>query len=55
MLSHDNVTWTAVVCCQILNVRETSDVVSYLPLSHIAAQLVVSTSVPVSGPVSGEC
>jgi len=40
MLSHDNVTWTAVVCCQILNVRETSDVVSYLPLSHIAAQLV---------------
>ncbi|KAL5267519.1 hypothetical protein ACHWQZ_G004525 [Mnemiopsis leidyi] len=40
MLSHDNISWTALACCQILNVRETSDVVSYLPLSHIAAQII---------------
>ena len=42
MLSHDNISWTALACCQILSVRETSDVVSYLPLSHIAAQIIVS-------------
>uniref|UniRef100_A0A8C6WZC9 Long-chain-fatty-acid--CoA ligase ACSBG2 n=1 Tax=Neogobius melanostomus TaxID=47308 RepID=A0A8C6WZC9_9GOBI len=44
MLSHDNLTWTALSTSQHVQVTEASQsqevVVSYLPLSHIAAQMV---------------
>ncbi|KAL5005186.1 hypothetical protein ScPMuIL_018642 [Solemya velum] len=41
MLSHDNVTWTAFMICQTLGFLDKEDgrVVSYLPLSHIAGQM----------------
>jgi len=39
MLSHDNVTWTARTVTPILQLKENERMVSYLPLSHIAAQL----------------
>jgi len=40
MLSHDNLTWTASVCSDIFGVKTADEVaVSYLPLSHIAAQM----------------
>jgi len=48
MISHDNATWTSsLVIKEILNVNETDSLVSYLPLSHIAAQMV-----DVHGPMS---
>ncbi|XP_064424686.1 long-chain-fatty-acid--CoA ligase ACSBG2 isoform X3 [Latimeria chalumnae] len=44
MLSHDNLTWTALVAGSTIRLREATEfqevVVSYLPLSHIAAQMV---------------
>mmetsp|Transcript_16952 Transcript_16952/g.12122 ORF Transcript_16952/g.12122 Transcript_16952/m.12122 type:complete len:673 (-) Transcript_16952:161-2179(-) len=41
MISHDNVTWTARnICAHYMNLTHTERVVSYLPLSHIAAQLI---------------
>ncbi|XP_076007427.1 long-chain-fatty-acid--CoA ligase ACSBG2-like [Genypterus blacodes] len=44
MLSHDNITWTANSTCRHVNLSDASrtqeTVVSYLPLSHIAAQMV---------------
>ncbi|XP_055077286.1 long-chain-fatty-acid--CoA ligase ACSBG2 isoform X2 [Periophthalmus magnuspinnatus] len=44
MLSHDNLTWTALSTCRHVHLTEASVsqevVVSYLPLSHIAAQMV---------------
>lgn len=40
MLSHDNLTWTANVVAQIICVNRDDRIVSLLPLSHIAAQLV---------------
>jgi len=41
MISHDNVTWTAKNICENYMVLNHEDrIVSYLPLSHIAAQLV---------------
>ncbi|KAM9475249.1 long-chain-fatty-acid--CoA ligase ACSBG2 [Clarias gariepinus] len=42
MLSHDNLTWTAFATARTLNLTEETQqvVVSYLPLSHIAAQMV---------------
>lgn len=44
MLSHDNLTWTAMSTCRHVQLAEASvsqeAVVSYLPLSHIAAQMV---------------
>ncbi|XP_078527296.1 long-chain-fatty-acid--CoA ligase ACSBG2 isoform X2 [Lissotriton helveticus] len=44
MLSHDNVTWTAAAAGKSVSLREAHDqqeiVVSYLPLSHIAAQMI---------------
>ncbi|XP_076007432.1 long-chain-fatty-acid--CoA ligase ACSBG2-like [Genypterus blacodes] len=44
MLSHDNITWTALSTSRHVNLTEASElqetVVSYLPLSHIAAQMV---------------
>jgi long-chain-fatty-acid--CoA ligase ACSBG len=39
MLSHDNVTWTARTTCPLLQLGDNERIVSYLPLSHIAAQL----------------
>lgn len=41
MLSHDNLTWDALAVLERLDVRRGQEVlVSYLPLSHVAAQLV---------------
>ncbi|CAI9577656.1 unnamed protein product [Staurois parvus] len=44
MLSHDNITWTAAAAGKTVRLREATDqqemVVSYLPLSHIAAQMI---------------
>lgn len=44
MLSHDNITWTALSTTRHVNLTDATDaqeiVVSYLPLSHIAAQMV---------------
>ncbi|XP_061409657.1 long-chain-fatty-acid--CoA ligase ACSBG2 isoform X2 [Lethenteron reissneri] len=44
MLSHDNLTWTSTVTGELTQLRSAEDfqevVISYLPLSHIAAQLV---------------
>jgi len=39
MLSHDNITWTARTCTPLLGLNNNERIVSYLPLSHIAAQL----------------
>lgn len=39
MLSHDNLTWTASVCVLMLDFTNNERLVSYLPLSHIAAQM----------------
>lgn len=41
MLSHDNLTWTAEAASRFVGVGETGieQVISYLPLSHIAAQM----------------
>lgn len=41
MLSNDNITWTTAVLCENFMVTSPNDrVVSYLPLSHVAAQLI---------------
>lgn len=40
MLSHDNVTWTASMAVRSVNLRVGEISISYLPLSHIAAQVV---------------
>ena len=40
MLSHDNVTWTSDMCARSANLRRGDRTISYLPLSHIAAQIV---------------
>ncbi|KAM6944715.1 long-chain-fatty-acid--CoA ligase ACSBG2-like isoform 1-T2 [Lycodopsis pacificus] len=41
MLSHDNLTWTVHASASMLNLKFAEEVVvSYLPLSHVAAQLV---------------
>lgn len=41
MLSHDNITWTAHVGCTILKAKGGEEIlVSYLPLSHVAAQMI---------------
>ncbi|KAK9522257.1 hypothetical protein VZT92_018734 [Zoarces viviparus] len=41
MLSHDNLTWTVHTASSMLNLKRAEEVVvSYLPLSHVAAQLV---------------
>lgn len=39
MLSHDNVTWTATVSSVLFNL-ENEEIISYLPLSHIAANMI---------------
>ncbi|MHB9020182.1 MAG: AMP-binding protein, partial [Minisyncoccota bacterium] len=40
MISHQNVTWTAEAVAQVLGVGADDRVVSYLPLSHVAEQVV---------------
>ncbi|MFA6954736.1 MAG: AMP-binding protein [Thermoanaerobaculia bacterium] len=40
MISHQNITWTAEAVAQVLEVGAEDRVVSYLPLSHIAEQVV---------------
>ncbi|XP_044161945.1 long-chain-fatty-acid--CoA ligase ACSBG2 isoform X1 [Bufo gargarizans] len=44
MLSHDNISWTATAAGRAVRLREATDqqeiVVSYLPLSHVAAQMI---------------
>lgn len=41
MLSHDNLTWDAVSISQRLDIKKGEEIiVSYLPLSHVAAQVV---------------
>jgi long-subunit acyl-CoA synthetase (AMP-forming) len=39
MLSHDNMTWTAAQVIGLIGARQSDDVISYLPLSHIAEQV----------------
>jgi long-chain-fatty-acid--CoA ligase ACSBG len=39
MISHDNITWTALTAGRLLNINSDDITVSYLPLSHIAAQM----------------
>jgi long-subunit acyl-CoA synthetase (AMP-forming) len=40
MISHQNITWTAEAVAQVMGVGPEDRVVSYLPLSHIAEQVV---------------
>ncbi|KJE88677.1 long-chain-fatty-acid-CoA ligase [Capsaspora owczarzaki ATCC 30864] len=40
MISHDNMTWTAQTCINILKVVPEDELISYLPLSHVAAQMI---------------
>ncbi len=47
MLTHDNVTWTARQAATLTGIRPNDELISYLPLSHIAEQ-VVSLLVPLS-------
>ena len=46
MLSHDNLTWTSASAASILSVTSDTTLLSYLPLSHIAEQI-VSMYVPI--------
>jgi long-chain acyl-CoA synthetase len=39
MLSHRNLSWTAAIAPQIINLGENDTALSYLPLSHIAEQM----------------
>ena len=51
MLSHDNLTWTASAAAQLVSMKSTDEAISYLPLSHIAEQIV-----SLHGPMSfGAC
>jgi long-chain-fatty-acid--CoA ligase ACSBG len=48
MLSHDNLTWSARGLCSLVSAENCTEVgISYLPLSHIAAQIV-----DIYGPIS---
>lgn len=40
MMSHDNLTWMANKVCKYLGMTSNDSLVSYLPLSHSAAQMV---------------
>jgi long-subunit acyl-CoA synthetase (AMP-forming) len=40
MISHDNITWTASASLEMLGIQEGDRVISYLPFSHIAEQVV---------------
>ncbi len=45
MITHDNITWTAKQVINLIKWNQTDQIISYLPLSHIAEQ-VVSLHVP---------
>ena len=46
MLSHDNIFWTVNVACERIKMRENVEVmISYLPLSHVAANMVCQISI----------
>ena len=47
MITHDNATWTARQAVAVTGARPNDEIISYLPLSHIAEQ-VVSLLVPLS-------
>jgi long-subunit acyl-CoA synthetase (AMP-forming) len=47
MITHDNATWTARQAAAVTGARPNDEIISYLPLSHIAEQ-VVSLLVPLS-------
>ncbi len=47
MISHDNITWTAKQAASACGVRANDELISYLPLSHVAEQ-VVSLLVPLN-------
>jgi long-subunit acyl-CoA synthetase (AMP-forming) len=51
MLSHDNLSWTSASAASTMQIQSDSQVLSYLPLSHIAEQ-VVSIYVPMQ---TGSC
>lgn len=40
MISHDNITWTTRNLVQLYEVTNNEKLVSFLPLSHIAAQII---------------
>jgi len=40
MITHDNMTWTAAITLPLIDMRPGESILSYLPLSHIAEQLV---------------
>ncbi|MBU0993280.1 MAG: AMP-binding protein [Proteobacteria bacterium] len=46
MISHDNITWTSSQLIKTINGNHTDQIISYLPLSHIAEQ-VISLHAPV--------
>ncbi len=54
MISHDNLTWTAGVCAHLYQLDYEDHMISYLPLSHIAAQMMVSFvfTLPFSKPLT---
>jgi len=47
MISHDNATWTSRAAIDLLGITEADSLISYLPLSHIAAQML-----DIHGPLS---
>ncbi len=51
MLSHDNLTWTSAAAASTMDISSESVLLSYLPLSHIAEQI-VSIYVPIQ---TGTC
>lgn len=56
MLSHDNITWTAQnICENYMTLSHKDRVVSYLPLSHIAAQAIDIYSMMVLGACTYFC
>jgi long-chain-fatty-acid--CoA ligase ACSBG len=50
MLSHDNITWTAACVTQLVFMNRNDVVVSFLPLSHVAAQMI-----DIYGPLTVGC
>lgn len=49
MLSHDNYTWPSSQTVKKYPVYDNDRIVSYLPLSHVAAQLIDIVSTMISG------
>jgi long-subunit acyl-CoA synthetase (AMP-forming) len=49
MISHDNITWTANTALHTLGARDGDRFISYLPLSHIAEQVITLHGPMVSG------